>query len=97
MKFELDDYHRNITDEELIADIKRIALELNKAGISRADNDERGKFGTTTYIRRFGSWFKALDRAGLEKKRTPTNLPDEELFQNLEEIWIKLGRQPRYA
>jgi len=25
------------------------------------------------------------------------NIPEEELFQNLEEIWMKLGRQPRYA
>lgn len=32
-----------------------------------------------------------------KKTRTPMNLPEEELFKNLEEIWIKLGRQPRYA
>lgn len=25
------------------------------------------------------------------------NLSDEELFENLEEVWIKIGRQPRYA
>jgi len=97
MKFELVEYHRGIKDEELIADLKRIALELKKTAISRADNDERGKYGTTTYIRRFGSWFNALEKAGLEKTRTPMNLPEEELFKNLEEIWIKLGRQPRYA
>jgi 5-methylcytosine-specific restriction endonuclease McrA len=97
MKFELDEYHRGITDEELLTELRRIALELDKKAISRADNDERGKFGTTTYIRRFGSWFNALEKAGLEKTRTPMNLPEENLFQNLEEIWIKLGRQPRYA
>jgi hypothetical protein len=97
MKFELEEYHRGIKDEELIADLKRIAFELKKTAISRADNDERGKYGTTTYIRRFGSWFNALEKAGLEKTRTPMNLPEEELFKNLEEIWIKLGRQPRYA
>lgn len=97
MKFELEEYHRGITNQELIADLKRIALKLNKTALNRTDNDEHGKYGTTTYIRRFGSWFNALEKAGLEKTRTPMNLPEEELFKNLEEIWIKLGRQPRYA
>jgi len=97
MKFELEEYHRGITDEELLADLKRIVLELNKTAITRADNDKRGKYHSATYIRRFGSWFNALEKAGLEKTRTPMNLPEKELFQNLEEIWIKLGRQPRYA
>lgn len=97
MKFELEDYHRGITDEELVADLKRIAFELNKKAISRADNDERGKYNTSTYIRRFGSWFNSLEIAGLEKTRTPMNLSEEDLFQNIEEIWIKLSRQPRYV
>ena len=97
MKFELEEYHRGITDEELLTELKRVALELNKTAVNREENDERGKYGTTTYIRRFGSWFNALEKAGLEKTRTPMNLPEENLFQNLEEIWIKLGRQPRYA
>ena len=97
MKFELEEYHRGITNEELIAELKRIASKLNKTALNRTDNDEHGKYGTTTYIRRFGSWFNSLEKAGLEKTRTPMNLPEEELFKNLEEIWIKLGRQPRYA
>jgi len=97
MKFELEEYHRGITDDELITELKYVALKLNKTALNRADNDDHGKYGTTTYIRRFGSWFNALEKAGLEKTRTPMNLPEEELFKNLEEIWIKLGRQPRYA
>lgn len=92
----MEEYHRGITNEQLIAELKRIALKLNKTSLNRTNNDEHGKYGTTTYIRRFGSWFKALEKAGLEKTRTPINLPEEELFKNLEEIWIKLGRQPRY-
>ena len=49
-----------------------------------------------TYYRRFGGWLKALKIAGLKQTRSPINIPQEDLFQNLEEIWIKLGRQPRY-
>ena len=97
MKFELEEYHRGVKDEELVVELQRISIQLKKNALSRADNDEHGKYGTTTYIRRFGSWFNALEKAGLKKTRTPMNLPDEELFLNLEEIWIKLGRQPRYA
>ena len=97
MKFELDDYHRGVTDGVLIADLKRLALEINKKSVTRDVYDEKGKFNSTTYIRRFGSWYSALEKAGLEKTRTPMNLPEEELFKNLEEIWIKLGRQPRYS
>lgn len=96
MKFELEEYHRGITNEELLTELRRVASELNKTAISREENDEHGKYGTTTYTRRFGSWFNALEKAGLEKTRTPMNLPEEDLFQNLEEIWIKLGRQPHY-
>ena len=96
MKFELDDYHRNISDEELINDLKRIASELNKNSVTRDDNDERWKYNNSTYTRRFGSWFNALEKAWLGQTRSPLNIPDEELFKNLEEIWIQLGRQPKY-
>ena len=30
MKFELNEYHRNVPDEELIADVKRVAAKLGK-------------------------------------------------------------------
>jgi 5-methylcytosine-specific restriction endonuclease McrA len=96
MKFELEEYHRNTSDEQLIADLKRVAFELSKNSVTRAEQDEKGKFNSSTFRNRFGSWFNALKKAGLQKTRTPMNLPEEELFKNLEEIWIKLGRQPRY-
>ncbi len=96
MKFELEEYHRGITDDELIADLKRVASEFNKNSLTRDDYDEKGKYGKTTYLRRFGSWFNALEKAGLEKTRTPMNVSKEELYKNLEEVWVRLGRQPRY-
>jgi hypothetical protein len=42
-----------------------------------------------------GSWFKAIESIGLKRTR-PYGVTNEEYFQNLEEIWIKLGRQPFY-
>lgn len=97
MKFELEEYHRGVTDDELVTDLKRVADEVNKKSVTRDVYDKKGKYHSTTYIRRFGSWYNALEKSGLEKTRTPMNLPEEELFKNLEEIWIRLGRQPKYS
>ena len=96
IKFQLEEYHRNISDKELLSDLKRVAAKLNQKFVTRDQQDGVGNFHSTSYIRRFGSWFSALEKAGLEKTRTPMNLPEEELFKNLEEVWTKLGRQPRY-
>ena len=95
-KFELEEYHRNTPDKELIADLRRVASVLKKKSVTRAEQDDNGKFSSITFVRRFDGWLNALEKAGLEKTRTPMNLPEEELFKNLEEIWTKLGRQPRY-
>ena len=95
MKFELEKYHRNTSDEELVTDLKRVATDLQKSPTIDEYN-ERGTYHSTTLTRRFGSWFKVLENAGLSRTRSPLNIPEEELFQNLEEVWTKLGRQPRY-
>jgi 5-methylcytosine-specific restriction endonuclease McrA len=96
MKFELEEYHRNISDEELVADLRRIAYELNKNSVTQDEYNEKGKYVATTCIRRFGSWSKALQKANLENLY-PKNLSEEELYKNMEEVWVKIGRQPRYS
>ena len=96
MKFELKEYHHGITNEELIADLQRVAKELKKDSVTHFEIEEKGKYSTNTYIRRFGSWLRALEKAGL-KKTINMNTTEEELFKNLEEVWIKLGRQPNYG
>jgi Homing endonuclease associated repeat/HNH endonuclease len=97
MKFELEPYNRNTSDEDLICDVKKVAGELGKVSVTLDEYNERGKFHSTTLTRRFGSWFKILDLAGLQKTRSSLNISEEELFQNLEEVWTKLGKQPRYT
>ena len=97
MKYELEEYHRNTSDKEFIADLRRVADELKKDSATIDEYNERGKYHSSTLARRFGSWSKTLEKAGLQMNRSPLNISEEELFQNLEEIWIKLGRQPRYT
>lgn len=97
MKFELEAYHRDTPLEELIADIKKVAEKLNKRSVTMAEYEKHGKYHPSTLKRRFGSWFKVLENANLEDSRSRLNIPEEELFKNIEIIWIKLGRQPKYS
>ena len=94
-KFTLDQYHRDIPDSCLLADLKRVATVLEKSPTIE-EYDNQGKYHPSTLIRRFGGWFEVLEKCNLEKTRSPLNISNEELFSNLEAVWIKLGRQPRY-
>ena len=95
MPFELEVIHRNLDESELIADMQRVASKLGKESITRADQDEWGSVHSATIVRRFGGWPAALKKAGLENARIHLDVSKEQLFQNLEEVWTKLGRQPR--
>ena len=97
MKFELNDYHRNVSDSELIDDLRSVAVILNKNTVTLDDYNEYGRFHATTLTRRFGSWFTCLDLAGLAPSRPKIGISDEELFEEIENVWIRLGRQPTYA
>lgn len=96
MKFELEEYHRNISKEEFIADLKRVAFALAKDSITHEEYNRHGRFNSCTWLRKFGPWAKALETAGLKKTRN-YGITNEEYFENLEEVWIKLGRQPYYG
>lgn len=73
MEFILNEYHRNISDEELLSDIIAIATKLQKETVSREEYSKYGKFGRTTIERHFGSWTKALNRAGLKTQQEFNN------------------------
>lgn len=96
MKFELTPLHRNTKKEELLLDLKNTALKLNKKTITIAEYEQFGKYHPSTLLRKFKSWFKILELAGLESSRSPLNISEEELFKNIEIVWTSLGRQPKY-
>jgi len=95
MKYELDEYNRDTPDEELLADLKRVAGTLGSRRVTMDLYEKHGRFHPSTLQRRFGGWFKVLDRAGLERTRN-LHVSDEEWFENLAQVWEALGRQPRY-
>lgn len=158
MKFELEQYNRNVPDDQLLSDLQQVAIKLKKETLTSEEYVKLGRFHCSTLSRRFGSWIKALEKAGLtiHRKNTaisktdiisdlqftahklnkhtltvneyidngrhsssaaqskfgswnnalkaaglsPTkisHITNEKLFHNIEEVWIKLGRQPKYA
>lgn len=82
--------------EEFIPDLKRVAKVLGKSSVTQAEYQDHGCFSPGVVSHHFGGWLEALISAGLEKTRD-YRVPDEEYFQNLETMWVHLGRQPRYG
>ena len=72
--------------------MKRVA-SLNKGRITSVLYSQKGKFGKNTFLRRFGTWNKALEACGLKVINTSNN-KEETLFENLANVWQQLGRQP---
>ena len=95
MKFVLKPDNRNASDQDMIDDITKVVKEFNKETITRDEYDEKGRFDSGTIRRRFGGWLNALQKAGLDKTMN-YNTEVKDLYKNLEEVWIKLGRQPYY-
>ena len=93
MKFIYEEVHRNIKTRELTADLKRTARKLRKKRLSVSDYREHGKYSPTTVWQRFGTWNKAVKSAGLLPTHT-RKASVRELFDNLEEIWIKKNLSP---
>jgi 5-methylcytosine-specific restriction endonuclease McrA len=97
MKFELEETNRGVPDEELLQDLRCCAKAIGRDTITIAEYERIGKASPSTLQRRFGSWPKALEHAGLQPSRSRIGVTEEELFENLRSLWMSLGRQPRYS
>lgn len=70
MEFKLNNYHRNITDEELLKDILRVANSLGKTTISKTEYVKNGgKYHSSTIEKRFDGWLNALRMCGLSPSK----------------------------
>lgn len=84
MKFELNDYHRNISDEEFIQDIRSVFSKLITETLLRDEYNKHGKYHSSTISKRFGSWIQALEKAGIAPANFQrTNIPDKEFIDDL--------------
>jgi 5-methylcytosine-specific restriction endonuclease McrA len=76
--------------------MRHCADAIGRETITIAEYETIGKVHPSTLRRRFGSWFKALELAGLKPSRSKFGITDDELFENIKSLWIRLGRQPKY-
>lgn len=93
MKYEFEEYRPTVSDEELLADLKRVASAV-PLPLSSKKYQNAGKYAASTISRRFGSWTHALELAGIKVDATNRQHSREELFSNIECVWIAKGKQP---
>lgn len=84
---------RRITSEELLAELRRLADELD-ACPTMADMEERGTYSPSTYQSRFGSWRRAKERSGVSDESTNAEYTDSELLSDLRAFADELGETP---
>lgn len=106
MDFVLKDYHRNVSDEELLTDITRVAKALQKETITKKEYvNHGGKYHSSTIEKRFGGWVKALKKCGLSPSENQIynhsyihthhrkNIPTFELIEDIKHVSEKLNKK----
>lgn len=96
MEFKLNEYHRNISKEDLINDLKKVSTALCKSYISRSEYESNGKYSATPYLRCFGTWINALSAAGLQTQRTKNDylrISDKSLIEDIKRVAILLDKE----
>ena len=93
MKFTLPIDKRNLTDKDLLDDLKKVASGLGKNQLGYDEYDKLGIVRSRTIEVRFNGWNNALTKAGLEVQRQ-VNIPDTDLFEEILRIWTLKGKHP---
>lgn len=84
-------YSRKYTDEEVLADLRRVAAELGQTP-TKIEYQEYGSISMPTVKDRFGRWNDALKTAGMEP--TPLIYTNRELLEDLRRVVSQLNRTP---
>jgi len=82
-----------VSTDDLIKDLQLVAKKLNTEKLSQSLYAKHGKYNPSTIIRRFGTWNNAVQKIGL-KPGNILNYSDEDLFENILNIWQYKGKQP---
>jgi 5-methylcytosine-specific restriction endonuclease McrA len=91
MKFELKQYNRNVSDDELLQDLKQIADLLRKKYITTSEyNNIGGKYSVNTIQKRFKTWENAHTMVGLTP---PSIFTDDEALADIQRVANKLNKE----
>jgi hypothetical protein len=92
-RFDIKLRSMNTPREVLLQDLRRVARLSGKRSPTIAIYDEHGRVSAQAIIHRFGSWNQALEAAQLPIGK-PYNIAEADLFENVAQLWRRLGRQP---
>ena len=92
--FTFEDTKPVISDDELLADLRAVATNLGALTLPQQKYRALGHYSTTAIKRRFGTWNAAVAAAGLGEA-SRRDISSTDLVDNLRDVWMKLGRQPR--
>jgi len=99
MKFELTDLRKQISDIEIINDLRTVANNLGKKSLKMKEycRENGAKFNYQTAKKRFGNWETVLEKAGLETENSvhgiefsDTALKTELLLEDLQKVATEL-------
>lgn len=86
------------SDEVFFADLRRVAKLMGRGYVTRTEYEKHGRFNYGERTKKYGGWDSLLKVAGLEQTPFRTGpkqmYSEKELFEEIERVWIKLGRQP---
>jgi len=85
-----------IPSEDVIEDIKAVAVAVGSTALSMSDYATHGKYSGRVIYRNFTGWEEAVRAAGLSPAyKLPIEATDELCFEAIEAAWQRVGRQPR--
>jgi 5-methylcytosine-specific restriction endonuclease McrA len=78
----------------MLTQIRNVAARLDNASLSGADIVANSEISQSQLFRRFGSVSEALRQAGVEQVSHGRRHTEDEVFENLLEVWTHYGRPP---
>jgi len=85
---------RAMSDKEILARIRDVSAQLGKTILAGADIEANSEITQNLMYRRFGSVSAALKEAGVEQVSHGRRHTEDEVFENLLEVWTHYGRPP---
>jgi len=89
MEFVLNEYKKQLTDDEILSDLKKVAQDLNVDYLSISVYKKHGRYSQTAIQKHFGTWKQACSIAGLRTERYPSELKlvsDEDYYKDLRRV-----------
>jgi hypothetical protein len=87
--------HFRVDKKAVLADVRRVARKLKTRKLLLTRYQTQGNYSPTLIYKHFQNWTNLLAAAGLAASMYHPRATDRALFENIEQIWTHLGRQPK--